>query len=222
MGGDDLFQPTVESGGRHPLVPNFVGGGHRLHQLVDPFAVQGRERHHWNASGLRKGALQAVADGAHGSLTVGAGVPLVDTDHQSPPFVHHAAGDGQILLLQPKLRFQQQHHHLGEIDHAQSVRRRELLELVGHLGATPEPRCVDQADGSPLVRPGDGDGVPGNAGFGPGQHALLAQELIDQRGLTHVGATDNGELQAVVGRVLFFLIFRCKQRSQPLVQLVEA
>src|SRR3546814_2487174 len=61
--------------------------------------------------------------------------------------------------------------------------------------------------GPAFERPVDGNGIAGDAGFGPGQQALLAQQLVHQGRLADVGPSDDGELQHALALRRFLLGF---------------
>ena len=98
-----------------------------------------------------------------------------------------------------------QQHDFGEGDGADRVGGGELLELLLDLGLAAQAGGVDQADLAVVPFPFDGDGVAGDAGFRAGQHAVLADQAVDQGRLASVGATDDGDQDRLVGGVLLFL-----------------
>ena len=58
---------------------------------------------------------------------------------------------------------------------------------------------VDKLHRLAAVFPGDGDGIAGEARFRPGDDALLAEQVVQKRGLADVGLANDGEAQRAVG-----------------------
>ena len=56
-----------------------------------------------------------------GSLPVGAGIPLVERDHEGPTLVDTVPGDRQVLALQALVGIEQKDHDLGEADRPQGL-----------------------------------------------------------------------------------------------------
>jgi hypothetical protein len=44
----------------------------------------------------------------------------------------------------------------------------------------------------------DGDRIAGDAGFGPGQQPIFAEQAVDQRRFAGIGAADNGDPDRLV------------------------
>ncbi len=126
-------------------------------------------------------------------LLVADEIPLVDGDDEGAPLVRHHLADREVLLLEGMLGVDQQHHHLGEAQRTHGIAGGELLGGLADARLAPEPRRVEQADGP--ATPGEvrGHRVAGEAGLGTRDHALLAQQRVDQRRLAGVGAADDGE-----------------------------
>ena len=89
------------------------------------------------------------------------------------------------------MRVHQQDDDLGETHGIKRVRYRELLQLPFDPRATAQSGGV--VDPEALIPPHqiDGDGVAGDAGLGPGQQPLLAEQPIDQRRFSRIGAADH-------------------------------
>ena len=71
---------------------------------------------------------------------------------------------------------------------------------------------VDQANGAVVAGLGidplpiDRDCIAGDARFGAGEEAVLAEQGVDQRGLARVGATDDGEFERARGIVFIGVV----------------
>ena len=71
-------------------------------------------------------------------------VPFVEADDQRPALALDEVGERQILLFEGNRRVEQKHDDLGEAHRAQRVGDGELLHLLDHLGAPPQPRGVEE------------------------------------------------------------------------------
>ena len=131
-------------------------------------------------------------------------VPFVNRQDQGPAFLNDHAGDGQVLFFQHRVTVQHQHHDLGKTDGAQRFADRKPLDFLGNPGLAPHAGGIDQLDLAPPIGPGDGNGIPGNARFRAGQHAVIAEQLVDQGGLADIGTADDGQLQGA-GRIVFLI-----------------
>ena len=67
-------------------------------------------------------------------------------------------------------------------------------------GLFAQPGRVDHFDRADGVAQQGGDGIAGEAGLRAGDHALLAEEAVQQRRFAGVGAADDGEFERLVGR----------------------
>ena len=102
-------------------------------------------------------------------------------DDQRAALALDEIGDAKVLLLERLLRVHQQDHDFGETDGIERIGNRELFELLLDPGTAPQPGGVVNAEGSILPSQIDRDGVAGDAGLGPRQQPLLAEQPIDQR-----------------------------------------
>ena len=102
-------------------------------------------------------------------------------------------GDGEILVLDRALGIDQQHHDLGEADRANAVARaQELLGCLRHPGFAAQTGRIEEAHLAPRPFEVAGDRVARQPRLGSRDHALLAEEGVDQRRLAGVGAPDDG------------------------------
>ncbi len=67
---------------------------------------------------------------------------------------------------------------------------------------------VDQAHALALPVPVDRDGVAGDAGLGPGQQAVLADQPVDQGRLAGVGPADDGDADGLVAALGLVVVGR--------------
>ena len=69
-----------------------------------------------------------------------------------------------------------------------------------------------------------GDGVAGQAGFGAGDHALLAQKRVGERGFSGVGPPGDGELERPVPAfpALLASSFVARPVALPFAQIIQA
>ena len=202
MRGGDLGEPTVERTRSRAPVPHLVRVDDRLHQPVEPLAGQPGDCDDRHALDLRQpmvGLFAQLLDGAGGVLDQ---VPLVHADDQSAPLALDKIGDAKILFLERPLRVDEQHHHFGKAHGIERIGDREFFELLLDPGATAHPRGVVNAEAAVLPGDLDGDGVAGDAGLGPGQQSVLAQQPIDQRRFPRIGTADHGNADGVLRRGL--------------------
>ncbi len=104
----------------------------------------------------------------------------------------------------PCVSVHHQHHHLGKADGAQRVGDGELLELALDLGPPPQPGGVDELHRAAAIVPERGDGVAGGAGLRAGEHAILAEQSVDQGRLADIGPADDRQLQRPLALALAF------------------
>jgi hypothetical protein len=125
-------------------------------------------------------------------------VPLGDAEHQAAAFAQGELGDLQILFLEGLARVHHQHDDVGEADRVRGLGGRHPLELFLHLGALAEAGGVDQADLAILPAPRHLHAVARDAGFRPGDEAVVLQQRVDQRRLARVRAADKGEAHRTI------------------------
>ena len=94
---------------------------------------------------------------------------------------------------------EQQDDNLGIIDRPPRVRRREPLELIVDLGPFPKARSIDEPHRAAFPLPMQADRIARDPGFGAGNHPLLAEHSIDERGLARVRPSNDRELERVAG-----------------------
>ena len=185
-----------------------MGRAHRLHQGFRAGAVERRQSHGRHAPGLRQCRFEPVGQAAQRGASVFDHVPFVDRDHQGAALVERQPGDGEVLLVEDGLGLDHQDHHMAPADGIDRVRGCQFLHRVGDARAAAQPGGIDQHDRLAAMGGGDGDGVARDAGLGTGEHALLAQQPVDQRRFADIGAADDGDADRPVGRVGLLGVFR--------------
>ena len=120
-------------------------------------------------------------------------VPLVHGHHERPALVDHERQQRQVLLGQPVDRVDQQHAHVRPLDRLQGLDDREDLDLLVDLAATTDAGGVDEGVGPPAPLEGDRDRVARGARPVVGDHPLLAEQPVHERGLADVRTADEAD-----------------------------
>ena len=93
----------------------------------------------------------------------------------------------------------------GETDRTPGIHDRELFERTVHFRPAPDPGRVDEPDRPAIlpIRPApiERDSVAGDSGFRACQHALFADQAVEQRRFAGIGAPHDGERHRPVGDV---------------------
>src|SRR5262245_66397222 len=82
-----MFEPTVKSTGRNPLVPDVIGIDDCLHQSVEAFTSKTRYSHQWYATELGEFFLRLLAQLADRSRRLVLEIPFVDCNDNRPAFL---------------------------------------------------------------------------------------------------------------------------------------
>ena len=131
-------------------------------------------------------------------------VPLVQSDYQRPAFGQYVAQQRRVLVRQTLAGIEHQHDDMRPLDGLQRLDRAELLERFRNPGPAPHTGGVDQLVLLTVPLEFNADGIPRSAGLVVGQHPLLAEQPVDQRGLADVRPPHDGQPQAV--RFLWLLV----------------
>ena len=135
-------------------------------------------------------------------------VPFVHADHQRAPFALDQIGDAKVLLLERPFRVHQQDHHFGKAYGVERVGDRELFELLLDPGAAAHARGVVNTKLPAVPVDFDRNGVAGDAGLGPRQQPLLAEQPVDQRRFSGIGTPDDRDAdRPLLGRLLLSAAF---------------
>ena len=128
-------------------------------------------------------------------------VPFVDRDHQRAARLEDEAGDVRVLLGDVRRRIDQQHDDVGILDRLQRLDHRKLLDRLGDLAALAHAGGVDQRVVPRAAVEVEIQRVARRARLVEGDHALLAEQRIDQRRFADVRAPDDRDLDAPVARL---------------------
>ena len=181
-----------------------MGLKHGGHQTLDAATAVRRQGHERRALQLGQLVLSHLGQLGQSGLGVFLEVPFGGDIDERPAFTLDQIGQLQVLGVEGVVLVHDQNDHLGEGDGADGVGDRQLLQLLLHPGLATHAGGVDQPDVLAFVFPVDRDGVAGDAGLGAGQHAVLADQAVDQGRLARVGAADNGNTDWLVGFVDLF------------------
>ena len=143
-----------------------------------------------------------------GALTLGQPIPLVECDHQGPAAIEHLPQDGGVLLGKAFSGVNHEDHDLSLIDRLKGLDHAEFFDRLVNSRAAPHTGRVDQQVGPAIPFRLDFDGVAGGARLVKCEHSLFAQQAIDQRGLTDIGSTNNGNPAAIILAQLLLFILR--------------
>ncbi len=96
-----------------------------------------------------------------------------------------------------------QHDDLGKADGAKGVAGRKLLGVVGDFGAAAQACGVEQLHVAAVPGEVAGDGVARQSRLGSGDHAILAEDRVDERRFAGIGPADDGDAKRAL-RLGFF------------------
>ena len=151
-------------------------------------------------------------------------VPLVDRDDERTALFGDHVADGQILLLERPFGIDQQHHDFGKADGAHGIAGRKLFRQFADAHLAPQACRIEDADSVTFVDDVARHAVARQSGLGAGDHAVFAQQRIDERRLAGVGTADDGDadrlgrLGCLLGRslaVVFAFPLGFRQSSDP-------
>ena len=160
------------------------------------------------ASGQRAGGQQLRSQaqllGHPRALVVEVGlvergdVPLVEHQRGGAALVHGQLRDPQVLAGDALVRVADDEHDVGALDRALRAQRRVVLDGVGDLGLAAQAGGVDDHELAPVDLQRKIDRVARGAGDLGDDHALVAQQAVDERGLADVRAPDDRQADGVV------------------------
>src|SRR3954469_487590 len=125
-------------------------------------------------------------------------VPLVQHQGRGAALLHPQLGDAQVLARDAVVRVADDDDDVGALDRALGAQRRVVLDGVGDLGLAAQPRGVDDHELAPVDLERQVDRVARGPGHVGDDHALVAQQLVDEGRLADVGAPDDGQADGVV------------------------
>ena len=168
--------------------------------MIEPFAGARRYRDDRHALDLRQHAIDQLAQPL-------ANVPdcaldqidLVEADDDGATFALDEIGNPDVLLLERRLRIDEDDHHFGKTDGVERVGDREFLELLLDARAAAQSGGIVDAQMPPAPVQIDRNRIARDAGFRPGHQPLFAEQSVDQRGLAGIGTPDHGDADRLVG-----------------------
>ncbi|HWC46448.1 MAG TPA: ribosome biogenesis GTPase Der, partial [Casimicrobiaceae bacterium] len=126
------------------------------------------------------------------------GVPLVDADGERAARFEDVTGEVRVLLGDAVDGIEQQDHDVRVLDRLQRLDHRELLDRLAHLAATAHAGGVDQRVAPIAAVEIEADRIARRARLVERDHALLAEQRIDQGRLADVGPPDDGDLDPAI------------------------
>ena len=115
-------------------------------------------------------------------------VDLVDDDHQPLPRLQGVSGNVLVLGQHPCRSIDHEEHRVSPLHRADPSQQAVALEPVAARRLAPDPCSVDEHHRHSVVQQLGVDRIPGRAGRGTHQRALVAQQRIQQRGLADIRA----------------------------------
>ncbi len=184
------------------------------HQPVQVAARLGRQGDHGRAPNLRQLARHLFLQLLEPDLGILHQIPFGQDEDQGAALALHQVGDLQVLDFQGVGGVHHQQDHLGKGDGADGVLGGKPLEFLLHLGLAAQACGVHQPHSAIVPGPVHGNGVAGDAGLGPREQAILADQAVHQGGLAGVGAPDNGQTHRLVAQFLFLVLAGRRDRGQ--------
>ena len=120
-------------------------------------------------------------------------VPLVEHERRRARGLHRQLGDPQVLGGDAVGRVAHDERDVGPLGRALRAQRRVVLDRVAHLALAPHAGGVDERHPAVAHDERHVDRVARRAGHVGDDHAVLAQEAVDERGLADVRPPDDGE-----------------------------
>ena len=173
--------------------------GQREHldqQPVDVAAGHGRRGEHARAQAqlLRDAAALALEV----ELVAAREVPLVEHERGRAARLHRELGDPQVLRGHARARVADHERDVGALRRALGAEHRVVLDGLLDLGLAADARGVDEAQAAAVDLELGVDRVARGARDVGDDHALAAEEGVDERGLAHVRAADHREADEVL------------------------
>ena len=101
-----------------------------------------------------------------------------------------------VLIDKTLMGINQQHHHIGIFNRLQGLYDGEFLHRLGNIFTASDTRSINQRIGFSIPLIVDINAVAGGAGQIKDNDAILTKQAVYQGGFTHIGTTDNGNLDA--------------------------
>src|SRR4051794_10411192 len=193
---DDLAEEAVELRRRDPLAPPVAEDDRVAQEPLDVAAADRRRREHLRSQ------TQLLADA--GALVVEVGllergdVPLVEDERRRTALLHRQLGDAQVLGRDAVVGVADDQRDVGALDRALGAQGGVVLDRLGDLRLPAHAGGVDDHQAAAVDLEREVDRVARRARDLGDDHALAAQEAVDQRRLADVRATDDREADDVV------------------------
>src|SRR5680860_75450 len=215
--GDQTAQERVQLAGRDPGLPALEGLLQRGDDPVDVPAGAGGQVDPRRPLHLHEVALDLAIE-VVAALLVDQ-VPLVERDHQRATGVTHGLDDSHVLFGDRLRAVDDQHGDLGALDRGLGAQGRVVLVARCGLHPLADAGGVDEPPGLSAELDELVDRVDRRTGCVVHDHPVLTRELVQQRGLANVRATDDGDTARAANR-LEVLGWALGQRSEYGVQQV--
>ena len=201
-------EERVKARGGDLLRTRLLGGIDHGPDLLDAAASEGRD-----AQVLGPGShdAQTAVDGLHAGLALAViveQIPLVEQHHDGTAALDGKTHDLLVLLGDAHGGIDDEQRHVGAVDGTQAADHGVVLDVLVHGALLANARGVDHAVVLAVALDDGIDGIARGSGDVGHDGAVGAQDAVEQRGLTGVGAADNGHVQRIgklVGDLVLFL-----------------
>ena len=134
-------------------------------------------------------------------------IPFIHRQHQGASGLDGETGDMRILIRDFLASVHHQHHHIALFYRLQGFDHREFLYRLEHLAAAAQPCRVDQRIGTAVALERHFDRVARRTRHVEGNDPLFAEQGIDQRAFSDIGAPGDGDA-GTRANFRFFTLFR--------------
>ena len=179
----------------------------RVIQLVHALAREGGDIQDGRVLHIAQVPANILRHLVHGVRVLLHRVPLVDHDDARLARLVGKSGDLRILLGHAVVCVQQDQAHVRALDGGDGAHVAVFFHRVVHLGFAAHPGGVDEQILAGLVFKIAVDGVARRPGHVGDDHALLAEDAVEQAGFSDVRLSDDGDLDDVLV-ILVGVIFR--------------
>src|SRR3990170_8305668 len=132
-------------------------------------------------------------------------IPLVDGEEERLAGIHRGLGDFEVLRAKLLRGVEKNTHNVGALDGLDAAECGVEFERLMDTRGAPETGGVDQGEARALVIENRIDRIACGARLRRDDHALFAEQTVDQRRLADIGASDDGERNRIIGH--FFVVF---------------
>ena len=209
----------VEARGGDLLRARLLGGVDHRPDLLDAAAGEGRDAQVLGPGGHD---AQTAVDGFHAGLALAVVVeqiPLIEQHDDGAAALNGQAHDLLVLFGNAHGGVDDEQCHVGAIDGAQAADHGVVLDILVHGALLANARGVDHTVVLAVALDDGIDGVARRAGNVGNDRAVGAQDSVEQRGLTGVGAADDGHVQRI-GELIGDLVLLLGQQGHDVVEQV--